>query len=138
MLRLTTITCLLAALFSASCVLADSIPQATPSPELVEDTRNLEPRQNLGVVPDATLATGQAGPVTVYDILVVQGQTAVPETFTHTQLFVAVPDQWPSPQPGTIGMGSLKQKRNDVPARANTPTVTQVAVNTGIAGRIRT
>lgn len=51
--------------------------------------------------------------------------TYVPEAYT--QLFSPVPDQWPSPGVGTIGYGTLKQNKRDVEA-----------VQTGIAGRIRT
>ncbi|KAK5162794.1 uncharacterized protein LTR77_011166 [Saxophila tyrrhenica] len=123
-MRLTTISCLLAALTSAYTVLAESLPQQTPSPsaELIEERiRHLEPRQGgVGVVPDATRAAGvQAPAITVYD----SGDKAL----TYTQLFSAVPDQWPSAKRGRIGYGNL-QKRDDVPEQA---------VETGIAGRIR-
>jgi hypothetical protein len=53
------------------------------------------------------------------------GATGVETIVTYTQLFSAVPDQWPSAKPGTIGYGTLQQKRA-IEAR-----------EIGIAGRIR-
>lgn len=43
----------------------------------------------------------QMSPVTVYDM-----HDGIERTFT--QLFVAVPDQWPSPSAGTIGLGTIQ------------------------------
>ena len=100
--------------------------QTTPAPSLVDDSPDLELRQVGLVDPDAALtgATG-AGPVTTYVIASNVGKgVATQLNIVYTQTFANVPDQWPSPKAGTIGMGTL-QKR-EVEARP-----------TGIAGRIR-
>lgn len=62
-------------------------------------------------------------PVTVYSIVSQVGATGAVEIYTYTQLFVAVPDQFPVAQVGTIGYGTDRRRKRE-------------AVNTGIAGRI--
>ena len=159
-MRLSTASCLLAALYSASYVVAEAFEEnvatrtleyptaVTPATELpVESHPNLEYvrsvpsllaipyaislttypllrlRQNLQVNPNAQLDPGQAPPVTIYTAINPAG-AAVVETFT--QLFSPVPDQWPSPQPGTIGYGTLHHKKREAES-----------IETGIAGRIK-
>ena len=67
----------------------------------------------------------------------VDGKQAV-----YTQRFSDVPEQWPTPEVGTIGLGSLSGevrgtgtktgdvKRRDMPA--------ETGIGTGLAGRCRT
>lgn len=49
----------------------------------------------------------------------------------YTVTFAAVPDQWPSPGVGSIGLGTLQQKRDVTPAAAAV-----APQDTGIAGRV--
>lgn len=122
--------------------LNDLIASTTPFPdkpnlEYVDRPRTshiqtnifLRLRQNLGQDPDpgALKAPNQVPPVTVYSIYTQVGDTAKIGIYTYTQKFENVPDQFPSPKPGQIGLGNHKRKREAAP----TPVV-----NTGIAGRI--
>lgn len=67
-------------------------------------------RQNLGANPNVGAHPSQVPPVTVYTYATQVGATAVNKVITYTQLFVNVPDQWPSPKPGSIGMGNLHKR----------------------------
>lgn len=117
--------------------LDDLIPSATPFPTH-PDLRYASPyppylhqlttipnraRQNLGVDQNPAAAPQQVPPVTVYSIVSQVGATGAVEIYTYTQLFVAVPDQFPVAQVGTIGYGTDRRRKRE-------------AVNTGIAGRI--
>jgi len=65
----------------------------------------------------------QMSPVTNYDL---GNGVKIP----YTQLFVATPDQWPTPSPGTIGLGTIqgsigvvksKDKRDAMPEQTAAP-----------------
>ncbi|KAF2485937.1 hypothetical protein BDY17DRAFT_320776 [Neohortaea acidophila] len=99
--------------------LDDLIPSATPFPTHPD----LRARQNLGVDQNPGAIPHQVPPVTVYSIVSQVGATGAVEIYTYTQLFVAVPDQFPVAQVGTIGYGTDRRRKRE-------------AVNTGIAGRI--
>lgn len=53
-------------------------------------------------LPQATTIATQMSPITTYG-----PKNGWPQSI-YTQLFVAVPDQWPSPQAGTVGLGSIQ------------------------------
>lgn len=52
--------------------------------------------------PPATTVATQMSPITTY------GPKMGWPQVVYTQLFVAVPDQWPSPSAGTIGLGTIQ------------------------------
>ncbi|RMZ77428.1 hypothetical protein DV738_g4416, partial [Chaetothyriales sp. CBS 135597] len=49
----------------------------------------------------------QVPPVTTYYIQSFKGTSVIYATVAYTQTFPAVPDQWPSPSAGTIGLGTI-------------------------------
>ena len=75
----------------------------------------------------AIIAPTQAGAVTTYYMQKSIGNTVTYAPFIYTQTFADVPDQWPSPIAGTIGLGDLVKQGNG--KREAQPTA-------GIAGRI--
>ena len=78
-------------------------------------------------VPDAALNPSQVPSITTIFAPVSTGGVVTWLPFIYTQTFPAVPDQWPSPGAGSIGLGS-HHKRDPVPVEAR---------ETGIAGRVR-
>ncbi|KPI38297.1 uncharacterized protein AB675_12044 [Cyphellophora attinorum] len=63
------------------------------------------PVQNPAVAQPPAAAVTQVSPVTVLSLMDKKGQLlAVP----YTQTFAPVPDQWPSPSAGTVGMGTIQ------------------------------
>ncbi|RMZ88694.1 hypothetical protein DV736_g4080, partial [Chaetothyriales sp. CBS 134916] len=68
----------------------------------------LEERQGGVVNGPAAAAPSQVSPVTTYNInSYTTGGQIVPATVVYTQTFADVPDQWPSPSAGTIGLGTI-------------------------------
>ncbi|EXJ55633.1 hypothetical protein A1O7_08562 [Cladophialophora yegresii CBS 114405] len=101
-----------------------SMPTPTPTPAPDDDiilplgldafaVPELKKRQGAPVAapaPDAQpTAVGQISPITTYYI----NSEVAPGSFAqvpvvYTQTFPPVPDQWPSPVPGTIGLGTIQ------------------------------
>ncbi|KAK6393652.1 hypothetical protein LTR65_002524 [Meristemomyces frigidus] len=140
-MRLTTVSCLLAALYSASFVLADALQSpaavaladhavATPIPELVDDEQpKLEIRQGGATVVTsaATTAASQYPSITTQWVETTIGESTTWVEVIYTQTFASVPLQWNTAGAGTIGYGTLKAaSKRDIQA-----------IETGIAGRIR-
>lgn len=80
----------------------------TPSPSNPPSLHEFELRQAVGAAggsaPAATAAT-QMSPVTTYQI---HGPGGSYIYIPYTQLFTAVPDPWPAPTAGTIGLGTIQ------------------------------
>ncbi|KAI6795866.1 hypothetical protein KC363_g2431 [Hortaea werneckii] len=148
MMKSTTITCLLSALCSATCVLADALPSPASSPEAqsaeitptplpileADENTHLEVRQNQ----NANLGVSFSQPSQAPTVTTHWFETTVPEApFTtyveviYTQAFSSIPDQWPSAGQGQIGYGTLKATGKNKTKRDAMPE------ETGIAGRIR-
>lgn len=88
----------------SSNVQLESLALVTPPPlpfsQSIVNQTNLEARQAAPAAgPVQPAAIQQANPTTVY----YAGNVPI----TYVQTFAAVPDQWPSPSSGAIGMGSL-------------------------------
>ncbi|KAK4632264.1 hypothetical protein CLAFUW4_03264 [Fulvia fulva] len=145
----STFSCLLAALSSASHVLADAIHDTQPTPTIdaaahmvtpndalqdyLENGNNIDNHLELRQATDynlaATTAPTQAGAVTTLYMNQQVGTTVTYAAIVYTQLFSKVPDQLPLPGVGSIGLGNLvKQEKREA---APTPAP-------GIAGRIAT
>ena len=79
-------------------------PSSTPSPSL-EDLQHLDLREIVDA-PAAAQATdaSQVSPVTTYQMY--EGATQV--AIVYTQTFASVPDQWPGPSSGSIGLGTVQ------------------------------
>lgn len=79
-------------------------PSSTPSPS-IEDAQHLDLREVVDA-PAAAQATdaSQVSPVTTFQIY--QGATQV--AVVYTQTFAAVPDQWPGPSSGSVGLGTIQ------------------------------
>ncbi|KAI7235755.1 hypothetical protein KC331_g19234 [Hortaea werneckii] len=149
MMKCATITCLLSALYSATCVLADALPSPASSPEAqspeitptslpileADENTHLEVRQNQ----NANLGVSFSQPSQAPIVTTHWFETTVPEApFTtyveviYTQKFSSIPDQWPSAVgQGQIGYGTLKATGKNKTKRDAMPE------ETGIAGRIR-
>lgn len=89
-----------------------SVLSTFPSPSTEEDTPELRRRQGAAVTaaPAATVDPGQISPVTTYQVesYPPNGGAPVQIEVAYTQLFVDVPDQWPSPSAGSIGLGTIQ------------------------------
>ncbi|KAJ9295204.1 hypothetical protein DTO271G3_6374 [Paecilomyces variotii] len=113
-------------LLPAAAVLAAEIPEAptaveanpappsmiTPAPVVEEGPEGASALEAREIVAGAAAAQPtddtQAGSVTTYwpETVLPNGKvTYLPVTYTQT--FAAVPDQWPAPSSGSIGMGTL-------------------------------
>lgn len=160
-MKLLTTPLLLSTLFSfavlAEIDLSASSATTTAQTSSTTDAPEIELRQVNLVNPDAALTgIAGAGVVTNYYINSQIGPgVGTNVAVVYTQTFANVPDQWPSAQPGTIGMGGLKRREVEVcilyslddvwsGEEANelqaVPTLIEearVAQQTGIAGRIR-
>ncbi|KAK6441698.1 hypothetical protein LTR95_002060 [Oleoguttula sp. CCFEE 5521] len=107
--------------------ISDGISAPTLIP--MEDESHLQLRQAAPVTnPQATPVAVQAPTVTTNWVRTEINGVVTYVQLAYTQTFAAVPDQWPSPGVGQIGLGTLKSKRGVAPATAE---------ETGLAGRVR-
>ncbi|OQO14443.1 hypothetical protein B0A48_01320 [Cryoendolithus antarcticus] len=105
--------------------ISDGISAPTLIP--IEDGSHLQLRQAAPVTnPQATPVAVQAPTVTTNWVRTEINGVVTYVQLAYTQTFAAVPDQWPSPGVGQIGLGTLKSKRGIAPATAE---------ETGLAGR---
>jgi hypothetical protein len=91
------------------------------------------PRQVTGVNLGAVQNPLQVPPITTVFLPTSSGLSVTWLPNIYTQTFPPIPEQWPSPEAGTIGLGTLTKNKRDVPQVTPPPSVEV----TGIAGRIR-
>jgi hypothetical protein len=100
-------------------------PPPLPFPQSIVNQTDLEARQAVPAAgPEQPAAVQQANPTIVYSV----GDVPI----TYVQTFADVPDQWPSPSSGAIGMGSLTRKVGVT----STITVNARSINTGSEGTL--
>ncbi|CAK3797808.1 Hypothetical predicted protein [Lecanosticta acicola] len=78
----------------------------------LEHGNHLELRQDKDLNSAATQAATQQPAVTTFYMEASVGATVTYAAFVYTQTFAAVPDQWPSPSSGSIGLGTLVKQGN--------------------------
>ncbi|KAK5115854.1 hypothetical protein LTR85_009448 [Meristemomyces frigidus] len=126
-MRLSAVSCLLAALYSASFVLADAIPKPAaaatadgrPALDIADEEQpKLEIRQGgaADVAATASAAAVQFPSITTQWVETTIGAATTWVEVIYTQTFASVPDQWTTAGAGSIGYGTLKSKR-DIQAR---------------------
>lgn len=105
-----------------------AIPDSLP---ILSDSYDVElrKRQVTGQVPaGAATAITQVPPITSYVVHFVTGGQYIAKTVGYTQLFSPVPDQWPSPSAGTIGLGTIQGAVGVVKTKRSEPTQEPVAI----------
>ena len=75
---------------------------------------------------------GQISPVTIYEIDQIPpgGGAPVKVQIAYTQTFAAVPEQWPVPGQGEIGMGTIRGEVGHVRTKRFVPFMVEVATRT--------
>ncbi|KAL1969713.1 hypothetical protein VTN77DRAFT_8266 [Rasamsonia byssochlamydoides] len=119
-MRISNTLLLLASTAAAAAEATSAEPGAVPSttgsslvtPPPLPPQDDLKPRevvQNPGAV-QATSPTQMNPTTTFWEPTMLKDGSVVWAPVTYVQTFPAVPDQWPSPSSGSIGLGTLSGK----------------------------
>ena len=84
--------------------------QTAPTSLLLQEQREMSKREVVTGAPAAAPTNGisQLSPVTTYNEGGMVNGVYEQETVTYTQIFSSIPQQWPSAQEGSIGLGDIK------------------------------
>jgi hypothetical protein len=113
-------------------------PQPTPAPTQSPDSHaipfldrflhpELHKRQGAPVTAAPVAQAGQVSPVTTY----MENIKGVQQPVVYTQTFPAIPDQWPSPAAGSIGLGTIVGTVGAVRSKRAEPTQALIAPKQG-------
>ncbi|KAK5224685.1 hypothetical protein LTR99_004614 [Exophiala xenobiotica] len=104
-------------------------------PNIIPDLKRQVTGQGTGV---ALTAIGQISPITTYYANSMVDGTGVQVPVVYTQTFVPVPDQWPSPTAGAIGLGTIQGTVGVVKSKRSLPTQVALVDSGDMTQRIET